>query len=79
MSDVWSPTSANDEEMDVSMDVTMIDGSAIEESTVVKDDNLEGGKRLLKRFLPHILTPVYRVLDEEGDVRITEGDSELGG
>ena len=83
MSDVWAPTSSNeDDEMDVMMmDVTMIDGPTIEESTTAlkKDDKFEGGgKRLLERFLPHILTPVYRVLDEEGDVRITEGDSELG-
>ncbi len=72
MADVWAPTSADER-----MDVSMLDESSAAESVASKD-NLEGGRRLLEKFLPHILTPVYRVLDEEGDVRITEGDAELG-
>ena len=28
-----------------------------------------------KRFLPHILNPVYRILDENGDLATSQGGS----
>jgi hypothetical protein len=63
MTDVWVP-SGGDGDDDVDM------GASIE---------VDGpGRDLLIKYLPHILSPLYRVLDEEGDVKVVEGDSELG-
>jgi hypothetical protein len=30
------------------------------------------------RYLKHVLSPIYRIADDEGDVRITPGDQQLG-
>lgn len=32
----------------------------------------------LERYLRHVLSPIYRIVDDEGDVRITQGDQQLG-
>lgn len=32
----------------------------------------------LERYLRHVLSPIYRIVDDEGDVRITPGDQQLG-
>lgn len=32
----------------------------------------------VERYLKHVLSPIYRIADDEGDVRITPGDEQLG-